>query len=109
MRKVCVLELLHPKRVQMFRSIREEEAWNLVESIFSSHELPINLGEMFDSFTNVATSLAAFRNKCRGQEEVISSVKELLTLSFGVADSFPSVKFLGFVTGMKPKVKRAHR
>ncbi|GMN27667.1 hypothetical protein TIFTF001_001748 [Ficus carica] len=48
-------------------------------------------------------------NKCRGQEEVISSVKELLTLSFGVADLFPSVKFLGFVTGMKPKVKRAHR
>ncbi|PON55042.1 Cytochrome P450, E-class, group I [Trema orientale] len=89
--------------VELFRSIREEEVRNLIESVYASDGLPINLREMF--------SRAAFGRKCRGQEEFISSMKEIVKIisGFDVADLFPSVKFLGVLTGMKPTLQRLHK
>ncbi|PON80751.1 Cytochrome P [Parasponia andersonii] len=97
--------------VELFRSIREEDVRNLIESVYASKGLPINLRETFVSLTNAVTSRAAFGRKCRGQEEFISSTKETATIisGFDVADLFPSVKFLGVLTGMKPTVQRLHK
>ena len=74
-RKICVTELFSAQRVQLFRSIREEEVWNLIESINSSAGLPINLRELFCSLTNDVTSRAAFGKKCKRQEEFLLAMK----------------------------------
>ncbi|KAF5469940.1 hypothetical protein F2P56_010495 [Juglans regia] len=111
MRKISVMELLSTKRVQSFRSIVQEEALNLVESISFSGGLPINLGEKILSMTYGVTSRAVTGGKCRQEKEFISSVKELFRMSggFDVPDLFPSLKFLGFLTGMKPALEKMHR
>ena len=41
MRKLSVMQFLSAKRIQSFRSIREEEVWNLIEGISSSAGLQI--------------------------------------------------------------------
>ncbi|XP_075672112.1 melianol synthase CYP71BQ5-like [Castanea sativa] len=111
MRKICVLELLNAQRVQSFRSIREEEVWNLIGTIYSSNGLPINLSKNLFSMTNSVTSRAAFGEKYRGQDELISLVKEIVMLSsgFNVPDLFPSLKFIAIFNGMKTALERIYQ
>ncbi|KAB2604696.1 cytochrome P450 71D8-like [Pyrus ussuriensis x Pyrus communis] len=109
LRKVCMFELLSAKRVQSFRSIREEEAQNLVESIgLMSHKgLVINFSDMCCSFASDVVSKAAFGKKCKDQTEFLSLLDKVNKLSsgFDIPDLFPSLRFLGFVTGSIPTVK----
>nr|POE75340.1 premnaspirodiene oxygenase [Quercus suber] len=111
MRKICVLELLSTKRVQSFRSIREEEVLNLIESISLSKGLPINLSEKIFSSTYSIASRAAFGNKCKYEKEFISLMKESFLLSggFHLPDLFPSIKFLSYLTGMKFAMEKIHK
>ncbi|KAM3714810.1 hypothetical protein ACJW31_01G362200 [Castanea mollissima] len=94
MRKICVSELLNAQLVQSFRSIREEEVWNLIETISSSNGLPVNLSKNLFSMTNSVISRAAFGKKCKGQDEFISLMKKILELAsgFNVPDLYPSLK-----------------
>ncbi|KAL4654960.1 hypothetical protein ACB092_01G417500 [Castanea dentata] len=111
MRKICVLELLTAQRVHSFRSVREEEVWNLIETLASSNGLSINLSKNLFAMTNTVTSRAAFGEKCKGQDEFISLVKEIMVLSsgFNVPDLYPSLKFIASINGMKTALKRLHQ
>ena len=112
MRKICVVELLSTKRVQSFRTIREEEVRNVIESIYLSEgSLPINLSEKIFSSSYSIASRAAFGKKCKYEKEFISLIKESSFLSggFHVPDLFPSLKFLSFLTGMKSKLEKLHK
>ena len=84
------------QRNHLFRSIREKEVWNLIESISSSQGLPIDLSEKLLSLTNTSILRAAFGEKCRSQNEYISLVKEMTTIcsGFNVADLFLHLDFL---------------
>ncbi|PON80754.1 Cytochrome P450, E-class, group I [Parasponia andersonii] len=111
MRKISVVELLSAKRVMSFRSVREDEAWSLVESIMSCScdgKRPVNLSQMIISTAIATVSRAVYGKKSRGHDEFIMLLKELLTLSTGftVPDCFPSIKCLGYVTGIKPGLER---
>ncbi|KAM3733388.1 hypothetical protein ACB098_11G131700 [Castanea mollissima] len=108
MRKICVSKLLSAKRVQSFRRIREEEVNNLVESISLSAGVPINLSEKIFSSTYCIASRAAIGKKCKYEKEFISLIQETFTLSggFDLPDLFPSLKFLGFLTGMKSALEK---
>ena len=64
MRKICVLELLTVQRVHSFRSVREEEVWNLIETLSLSNGLSINLSKHLFALTNTVTSRATFGEKC---------------------------------------------
>ncbi|KAL0013099.1 hypothetical protein SO802_000168 [Lithocarpus litseifolius] len=111
MRKICVSKLLNAQRVQSFRSIREEEVWNLIETISSSNGLPVNLSKNLFSMTNSVISRAAFGEKCKGQDEFISLMKMILELAsgFNVPDLYPSLKFIASINGMKTTLKRLHQ
>ncbi|CAN6709050.1 unnamed protein product [Malus baccata var. baccata] len=99
LRKICMFELLSAKRVQSFGSVREEEVWNLVETIGSmSHKrLAINFRDRCCSFTN--------------DVEFLSLLDQVIKLGsgFDIPDLFPSLSFLGFVTGSIPALKDIKR
>ncbi|XP_059664646.1 desmethyl-deoxy-podophyllotoxin synthase-like [Cornus florida] len=110
-RKICILELLSAKRVQSFRSLREEEVHNLIDSISSSPGIPINLSQKISSMTNDIIARAAIGKKCKDQDEFISVVEEVIKLSsgFDVHDIFPSLKFLHLICGGKPNLEKLHQ
>ncbi|XP_038685541.1 cytochrome P450 71D9-like [Tripterygium wilfordii] len=109
-RKICILELLSTKRVQSFRSIREEEMSNFIRWIFSKAGSPVNLTEKFYSSTYTLVSKVAFSKECKDQEDFISLIKEATKLSagFSIEEVFPSMKVLRRISGVRSKIKKLH-
>lgn len=60
LRKICILELLNPKRVHSFRSIREDEVLNLIRKIFLSVRDASNKEEEEEETTAVNLSQMIF-------------------------------------------------
>ncbi|KAI5605011.1 hypothetical protein BDE02_01G323100 [Populus trichocarpa] len=96
LRKISIVELLSPKRVQSFRSIREEEVSSLIGSISSSAGSIINLSRKLFSVAYNITTRAAFRNK-------------QVAAGFNIGDLFPSIKLLPWITGMRSRMERLHQ
>ncbi|XP_050234265.1 premnaspirodiene oxygenase-like [Mercurialis annua] len=112
MRKICILELLSAKRVQLFRPIREEAVSNLISSIYSSASSAINLTKMLNLLSCSIITRAAFGKKCLvDQEEFIPIVTEVVEMlaGFNIADLFPSIKLLHFITGIHYRLKKLHK
>lgn len=111
LRKICMMELLSSKRVQSFRSIREEEVLNLITSISLQKGTAINLSRKIFSFTYGVVSRAAFGKKSKYQEEYISLVEETIKMAsgFSIADMYPSVKFIQVISEMSPKFKKVSK
>ena len=111
LRKICTMELLSPKRVQFFRSIREEETANLVEVIYLSKGSPINLSEKISSLSYGITARAAFGKKSKDERAFILISKEITKLvsGFCVADLYPSIKIFKLITGLKQKIENLHK
>ena len=105
------MELLSPKRVLSFRSIREEEVSNLIGWISSNAGLPINLAEKIYASTYNITCRAAFCKKSNDQEAFIPIIKESVKLAagFNVADIYSSVEWLHFIGGTKSKLEKMHK
>ncbi|KAK0603588.1 hypothetical protein LWI29_006508 [Acer saccharum] len=99
------------KRVQSFRSIREEEVSNLVHWLGSKAGSPVNLSEKIHSLAYSVTSRAAFGKKCKDQELFLSILKEGIRLAtgFNISDLFPSIKLLERITGIKSQLERVHQ
>nr|XP_043618746.1 cytochrome P450 71AV8-like [Erigeron canadensis] len=119
MRKICTLELLSAKKVRSFESIRDEESWNLIESISNKGKttsLPpygsetINLSEKIFSMMNAIAVRISIGSKCKDQEKLLALIGELIFLSggFNLSDLFPSIRVLPLLTGMKYKLKKLH-
>ncbi|XP_039000655.1 premnaspirodiene oxygenase-like [Hibiscus syriacus] len=110
LRKVCTMELLTTKRVQSFRSIREEQVSILIRSIFSNTGSKINIGEMLCNLSYNITSRASIGGRCKQHEAFISTVREVLDAVpvFSISDLFPSVKLLPIILGMRAKLERLH-
>ncbi|KAM7503076.1 hypothetical protein LguiB_001980 [Lonicera macranthoides] len=112
LRKICVLELLSAKRVLSFKSIREEEVRNLIQSISLSQQqgVPINLSEMVFAAINNITMRAVIGTRCKDQDKLIVAIKESLKLTggFDLPDLFPSLKFLHSISGAKGSIEKVH-
>ncbi|KAL4324144.1 hypothetical protein GQ457_11G011690 [Hibiscus cannabinus] len=110
-RKICVMELLSQKRVQSFRTIREEEVSNLVEAIKSNAGLAVNLKNLLYNSSLSILSRAAFGGRFKQQDAFKKLLPDIVELFGGlsVVDVYPSLKFLCLINAMRPKHKRLHR
>nr|QSK97101.1 P450 mono-oxygenase [Curcuma wenyujin] len=110
MRRIYATELLSPRRVKSFATIREDMTRKLTAEIagMASTQTPVHIGEMVTSMTNELVVRAAFGKRCKQKAEFLQLVEGAVSLitSFTVADMFPSLKFLDTLTGLKHKLKR---
>ncbi|VAH18745.1 unnamed protein product [Triticum turgidum subsp. durum] len=69
LRRIAVLHLLSAKRVDSFRSLRQQEVMGFVERIRAgAREGAVNVTELVISLTNTVISKAAFGNRLGGVE-----------------------------------------
>nr|ALO23112.1 cytochrome P450 CYP71D444 [Kalopanax septemlobus] len=111
MRKISTSELLSANKVRSFRNIREEESWQLVESVRASLGSPVNFSTQVTGMANAVICRAAIGKKCAYQDELIEVVEDIAYWGSGffMADLFPYLKFLEYVTGMRPKLEKMRR
>ncbi|KAK8527113.1 hypothetical protein V6N12_054338 [Hibiscus sabdariffa] len=111
MRKICMMELLSPSRVQSFRSVREEEVSDLIESLYTNAGSPVNLSQKIYSMTYGITARSAFGKKSKEQEEFIRIMAELVKLAGGfcLSDMYPSSELLKLISGMRVKLNKLHQ
>ncbi|XP_019194287.1 PREDICTED: cytochrome P450 71D10-like [Ipomoea nil] len=113
LRRISTVELLSTKRVLSFRSIREEEMFNLMASISSSNQKgsTFNLSRGLFSMTYTVTARAAFGKPSKQQEELIKLTGKVVEVfeGFSFADMYPAVKLLETITGLRPKTLKLHK
>lgn len=108
MRSIVVLQLLSNKRVQSFRTIREEETAHLLKKIQESSG-PVNLSAMFASFSNDGISRSAFGGKFSDSENgkkflhAMTNLMELLGI-INIGDFIPWLGWVGRVNGVDKRL-----
>ncbi|CAN1167117.1 Desmethyl-deoxy-podophyllotoxin synthase [Linum perenne] len=110
LRKICVKELLSPKRVLSFRQIREEEVSSLVESL-SSDGQPVDLSSMVAKMLRSVTSRAAFGKAPELSDAFLTVLDRIsdVVSGFRVSDLFPSLKLLPDLLGYKTKLENMRK
>ncbi|KAJ9566814.1 hypothetical protein OSB04_002780 [Centaurea solstitialis] len=106
MRKLCILELLSVKKVRSFQNIREEESWNLIDSITKHGSKAIDLSEKIFKMMNVIACRDTIGSRYKDEAMLLAHFDEIISLSsgFDVADLFPSIKVLQLVTNTRNKL-----
>ena len=119
-RKIVLLELLSPKRVQAFQAVREEEVKTLLKTISSStNSFPIiDLKKLTLSLVNKIICRVAFRKKYNGYDdnengknrfrEMLHEVQDLLG-GFCMADYFPWLAWVNKFNGLEVRLEKCFR
>ncbi|XVF71519.1 hypothetical protein PTKIN_Ptkin12aG0044300 [Pterospermum kingtungense] len=110
-RRIIMMELLSPSRVQSFGSIREQEVASLIKTIALNEGSPTNLSEKIFSLTYGITSRAALGKKFKGQEEFIRIITETIKIigGFCLADMYPSNELLKRISLVRLKLQKLQR
>ncbi|KAK6135624.1 hypothetical protein DH2020_030635 [Rehmannia glutinosa] len=111
-KRIVVLQLLSNKRVQSFRSIREEETSILMNKIREHRGRPLNLTDLFSQFTNYVICKSAFGGQYNHESEnskkflvLLDEFSDLLgTVTIG--DFVPWLSWISRVNGFDKKVDR---
>ncbi|EMS46800.1 Cytochrome P450 71A26 [Triticum urartu] len=111
LRRIAVLHLLSAKRVDSFRSLRQQEVMGFVERIRAgAPEGAVNVTELVISLTNTVISKAAFGNRLGGVDPgvVRQMMKELTELlgTIAVSDVFPRLRWVDWATGLDARIGR---
>ncbi|PRQ38945.1 putative 4-hydroxyphenylacetaldehyde oxime monooxygenase [Rosa chinensis] len=94
-RKICVLEIFSAKRVQSYRSVREEEVVKMIDSISdaSASSSPVNLTEKLFALMGSIIFRIVFGTSFQGSdlehERFLRVVHDLTGFSSGAVDFFP--------------------
>ncbi|KAL9998302.1 putative oxidoreductase [Helianthus debilis subsp. tardiflorus] len=83
MHKICVLELLSVRKVQSFRSICEQESWDLIESISTQRLKTINLSDKIFTMINTIVSWISVGSRRKDQDMLLELSREGMDLSGG--------------------------
>ncbi|KAK6161938.1 hypothetical protein DH2020_001779 [Rehmannia glutinosa] len=112
LRKICTLELLSMKRVQSFRSLRENVFLDLTRWI-ASHEAgsTVNLTEKLYYSTCDFTSRAVLGKKTKEHEKLLAIIKQVIELGagFDIGDVYPSISLLQKMSGLRKRVMKLHQ
>ncbi|KAL7099120.1 hypothetical protein ACP275_09G062900 [Erythranthe tilingii] len=117
LRKICTSELLTAKRVQSFRSIREEvflglATWLAAANNYKEGSPPaVNLTEKLFSSSYALISRTTLGKKTEVKERLLPIIKQAFVLAagFNIADVYPSVKLVQMMSGLRRKVKKLHQ
>lgn len=109
-RRLFVMELMSPKRVQSYQSAREVETMDLMRVVRGS--TTVNFTELFHAYTNNLIARVAFGQKSKDGKNFLDAYKESMVLAsgFNAVDLFPSAAWiLGLLTGMTSKIDKCHK
>jgi len=103
--------------VRQLAPIRDSETMSLVAEIRATaaarDKATVNIGKLLVWCTNSIAGLATFGDVCNQErkEQFHSAVAVVLSHSFGfcLSDVFPSLWIVDVVTGMRRRMRRAHR
>ncbi|KAF5750068.1 cytochrome P450 71D9-like [Tripterygium wilfordii] len=113
LRKISSMELFTTKRIQSFRSIKEQEMSKLINWVVSNATggSPINLIEKVFSSTYTAVSRVALGGESKEKDELISVIKESSELigGFNIQDVFSSLKLLHWISGVTSRLENFHQ
>ncbi|WCJ37102.1 cytochrome P450 family 71 subfamily B polypeptide 2 [Euphorbia peplus] len=114
LRKISTTELLVAKRVLSFRSIREEEASKLIESISSRKPgSVINFTRTITSLNYCMTSRAAHGKILEGDQEMFVTCLENIMMELGrgvsIGDAYPSMKWLEMFSRTRIRVDKLQK
>ncbi|KAJ3675458.1 hypothetical protein LUZ60_004500 [Juncus effusus] len=112
LRKICILELLSPRRVRSFRSIREEESQTLIQSILSSSNnvnKAVNIRDRVTVTMNNITVRAVIGSKCKDQDLFLHEmdIEGELGGGFNLIDLFPSSRIVRVVSVIQKKAEQS--
>nr|AJD25165.1 cytochrome P450 CYP71D412 [Salvia miltiorrhiza] len=111
MRKICINELLSPRMVRSYASIRRDEAARLVDSLRESSGRSVNLTEKVFTFSCSITCRAAFGGVCEDKEGLIKVMMETVKMAggFEIEDIFPSSRIVRALSWSKTRLKKMRR
>ncbi|PWA73981.1 cytochrome P450 [Artemisia annua] len=114
-RKICVTELLSPKRVNSFQLIRNEEVTRLIQSVSARSGLETDMSDMFFKLANDMLCRVAFGKRFLGNESGVKTEKDLVSVltetqallaGFCVGDFYPEWEWVNSVSGMKKRLMK---
>ncbi|XP_057792637.1 salviol synthase-like [Salvia miltiorrhiza] len=111
LRKICTLELLSAKRVESFRSLREEVFVDLSRRFASMEGSEINFSDEFNSATYAVISRAVIGDEKKQHLALLHHVKEMVDLSagFDISEFFPSIKLFKLVSRLRRRLIVLHK
>ncbi|KAL6909750.1 hypothetical protein ACP4OV_001409 [Aristida adscensionis] len=92
LRKICFMELLSAKRVQSFKTLREDEAARLVKAISAETTPLVNLSKLLAMYIADASVHAIIDSRFKDRDTILHLVDEGVRIAggFAPADLFPS-------------------
>ncbi|XP_047941656.1 premnaspirodiene oxygenase-like [Salvia hispanica] len=110
MRKLCINELLSPKMVHLFQSIRSDETSRLVDSLRESSGRVVDLTEKIFFHASSVTCRAAYGSVVEDGEALVKLTADTAMASgFEIADLFPSLGMVGALSWTKRRLKTMRR
>lgn len=108
LRKICIFELLNPKRLKSFQFVRQEEVADFIRSIASTCPEPVNVAERLFVLNHDITTRIIFGKKFGDQKRFRDAMKEgtALAAGFQIGDFFPSLGFVSELSGMNSRLKK---
>ncbi|OVA20835.1 Cytochrome P450 [Macleaya cordata] len=124
-RKICILQLLSPKRVQSYRFVREEEIALMIEKIkqnsctsssssSSSSDL-VDLSKTLALLANDIISRVALGKKYRGEDEGGSGYKKMigeflaLLIVIDIGELIPWLGWVNYFNGLNSRIEKSFK
>ncbi|KMT01634.1 hypothetical protein BVRB_9g210960 isoform A [Beta vulgaris subsp. vulgaris] len=113
-RKICVTELLAPRRVNSFQLVRVEELTRLLSTVSAQSGSEVDVSKAFFGLANDMLCRVAFgkrfisestRGVGKNLVDVLTETQELLA-GFCVGDFYPSWGWVNSVSGFKRRLER---